>query len=433
MIKDLTTSPRFHWMKDNIFGLPEGVFYLTCLATLAILLVNPDESLRWFIGSAVIGLIIIAKSGKNIKKNKRLLILPFAILLFGLIQVIWVEVFKQPGSAFTAAYRSYQNAGKVLIFSAIIVLAIRCQNNLTDKQRTIFGSVVIAISLGLYVWAGYQLYTFAGWNLNRFRVNLGFQHATGTAYALTLVSLLCSQAVLNLRIKSVAIIYVIHFLISLAVIITTQTRAAIILYPVLAVGLFLLNYCHNRRIMLYTLLAFMAALAVIAVALKPVLEQRYQNLKLDIVAYQNNDSATSVGARLAMQRAGLTAGAEHLAGQSLERRSETIVMHSGTDKSLAGAKTFLNVHLHNELIDTFSLKGIPGVVSLILLYLALLYTAFNNRSPLFIVISGAVIIYGLSDLMLYAKGEALSSMLALCIGLILVPTAKRECNHGQSD
>jgi O-antigen ligase len=130
-----------------------------------------------------------------------------------------------------------------------------------------------------------------------------------------------------------------------------------------------------------------------------------------------------------MQRAGIEAGKTHHWGQSLEQRGAEIQQLTVQDTSLQGALEFIDVHLHNEIIDTFSLKGIPGVVVLLLLYTAMFLRAYWQRSPLLFVISSAIAIYGLSDLLLYAKGEALSSMLALCVAAMLVPSTTRERCH----
>jgi O-antigen ligase len=280
----------------------------------------------------------------------------------------------------------------------------------------------------LYLFAGYEV---AGApDMMTYRVALGFEHQTGTSYALTLIALLASQAIINLRLKHTVALYLLHFLISLAVIITTQTRAAILVYPILSVGLFLMYYRHNRTMLLRALLGFVILVGVAAIPLKPIIESRYQNFLVDLHSYNQNNSNTSIGARLAMQRAGIESGNGHDWGQSLEQRGAEIQRLAVQDTSLQGALEFINVHLHNEVIDTFSLKGIPGVVVLLLLYIAMFLTAYWQRSPLLFVISGAIAIYGLSDLLLYAKGEALSSVLALCVAAVLSSNPTRERCHG---
>ncbi|QMJ01662.1 MULTISPECIES: O-antigen ligase family protein [Citrobacter] len=412
--------------KNNPFNFLYQLFYTGILVTLAMVLVNPDEALKVFIACAALSLPLIGKNIKYVLGNKKNLILPFMLLLFGLVQIIWVDIFKQPGSAFTGAYRSYQNGGKVMIFAALVLTALTSRAPSETKTR-VTSIWVIVTAIGLYLFAGYQL---AGApNPLDYRVALGFEHQTGTAYALTLIGLLASQAIINLRIKHTVSLYLLHFLISLAVIITTQTRAAILVYPILSISLFLMHHRHNRIMLFKALLGFVILVGVASIPLKSIIENRYQNMMVDLHSYSQNNSNTSIGARLAMQRAGIEAGKVHLWGQSLEQRGAEIQRLTVQDTSLQGALEFLNVHLHNEIVDTFSLKGILGVIVLLLLYTAMFLRAYWQRSSLLFVIAGAIAIYGLSDLLLYAKGEALSSVLALCIAAMLTSNPTRERCH----
>lgn len=412
--------------KNNPFNFLYQLFYTGILVTLAMVLVNPDEALKVFIACAALSLPLIGKNIKYVLGNKKNLILPFMLLLFGLVQIIWVDIFKQPGSAFTGAYRSYQNGGKVMIFAALVLTALTSRAPSETKTR-VTSIWVIVTAIGLYLFAGYQL---AGApNPLDYRVALGFEHQTGTAYALTLIGLLASQAIINLRIKHTVSLYLLHFLISLAVIITTQTRAAILVYPILSISLFLMHHRHNRIMLFKALLGFVILVGVASIPLKSIIENRYQNMMVDLHSYSQNNSNTSIGARLAMQRAGTEAGKVHLWGQSLEQRGAEIQRLTVQDTSLQGALEFLNVHLHNEIVDTFSLKGILGVIVLLLLYTAMFLRAYWQRSSLLFVIAGAIAIYGLSDLLLYAKGEALSSVLALCIAAMLTSNPTRERCH----
>ena len=416
MLHQHMLSRFIYSIKNNPFDFIYFLFYVGILATLGMVLVNPDEALKIFIFSTVLSLPLIGKNLKHVCSNKKNLVLPFMLLLFGLLQIIWVEIFKQPGSAFTGAYRSYQNGGKVMLFAALVMTALTSRAPCANKTR-ITSIWVILTAIGLYLFAGYQLVNQP--DLLSYRLALGFEHQTGTAYALTLIGLLASQAIINLRIKHTVSLYLLHFLISLAVIITTQTRAAILVYPTLSIGLFLMHYRHNGTMLIKALLAFVILVGLAVIPLKPVVENRYQNFMLDVHAYSQNNSNTSIGARLAMQQVGIEAGKVHLWGQSLEQRSDEIQQLTLQHPSWQVALIFVNVHIHNEIVDTFSLKGIPGIVVLLLLYTAMFLRAYWQRSPLLFVISGAIAIYGLSDLLLYAKGEALSSVLALCVAVML--------------
>lgn len=265
MLRQHMFSRFIYSIKNNPFDFIYFLFYAGILATLAMVLVNPDEALKVFIFSTALSLPLIGKNIKHVCSNKQNLVLPVMLLLFGLLQIIWVEIFKQPGSAFTGAYRSYQNGGKVMIFAALVMTALASREPCANKTR-ITSIWTILTAIGLYLFAGYEV---AGApDIMTYRVALGFEHQTGTAYALTLIALLASQAIINLRLKHTVALYLLHFLISLAVIITTQTRAAILVYPILSVGLFLMYYRHNRTMLLRALLGFVILVGAAAIPLK---------------------------------------------------------------------------------------------------------------------------------------------------------------------
>lgn len=422
-------SQHYSKRKETFFSVVDGLFLAGCLLSLAMVLINPDQAIKVFIFSAVLSLPVIFNNHHKLLKNKSLLLIPITLFAFGLMQIIWVAIFKQPGSPFTAAYRSYQNGGKNLIFAAFMIAAIHSQHAPSFCKDRIAQYVTIATGLGLYCWAGYQLYTVGGVNPLAYRVPLGFQFATGTAYALSFIALLASQAILNLRGVFVIPLYFIHFALSTLAIVSTQTRAAILVYPVLCIALFLLNYRHNRKVLFGALATFIILSLAALIPLKPVLEQRYIEFKSDITAYQGDNSNTSIGARFAMQKAGLETGKLKPWGESLEQRSSTLTDLEKNDPSLSGALFFTNVHLHNEVMDTFSLKGIPGVILLLILYASTVYISLKHKNVLLLIVAGAIIAYGLSDMVLYSKGESLISMLALCFAFILFPGEMREQSH----
>lgn len=403
------------------------VFYFFCLMAAAWNFIDPDIALKIFTLAAILSIVINIINFKYILTNKRLFILPLAILAFGLLQIIWVEIFKQSDSPFMGAYRSYQNAGKTMILAGLVIAALSINPPSSLKAFRIVNSFIILLALLLYGWVCYKYYNLDGVNISRNRISLGNQPATGTAYALTLLAILTCQALFNLCKKTILPFYFIHFALSFFVITLTQTRAAILLYPLLNIGLFLLHYRHNRSILLRSTIAFLILGLVALLPLKSVLEKRYVDFQADMRAYSNDNSKTSIGARFAMQHAGLIAGkTEPFFGQSLEQRSATIHDAAKMDPSLRGALEFLNVHLHNELIDTFSLKGVFGVLLLLSCYIAAGYTAFIRKNIVLFIITIAIVIYSLSDLLLYAKHGALNCILALSLALMMMPRTPKD-------
>lgn len=412
--------------KNDFASAASIVLYLGCLLTFAMALVIPDEALKVFIFSAIVSLAVIYKNMAYLKTHKKQLILPAMLLAFGLMQVIWVALFKEPASAFTSAYRAYQNGGKVLIFAALILTALSCPSCRVLRASPPVHTFIIATAVSLYAYAGWQLYDTGNMNITTYRVPLGFERATVTAYALTLVALLASQAILNLKSRWAVPLYLLHFALSLVAIITTQTRAAILVYPVLGVGLFLLHYRHNKKILIGSVASFIVLGCLAAIPLKPVLEKRYAAFERDMQAYSQNNRNTSLGARFAMQQTGLAAGIHHILGQSLEQRSALITEQAKQDASLKGVLPYLNVHLHNELIDTFSLKGIVGAVLLLMLYSAMAHSMVINRSIILLATLTAIVLYGLSDVVLYSKSGALCCMIAICVVFMIQPSTSKR-------
>lgn len=416
---------------SRIFQAITVFFYFCCLLAFSWSFVNPDEALKIFTFSAMLSIIVSGGSFQLLLANKRLLILPVSILLLGLLQIIWVSIFKQPQSPFLGAYRAYQSTGKALIFSAFVMAAIMSRPPSSPAISKIINGFIIFLAFGLYSWISYKYNGMSDVSAIRYRTSLGFQPATGTAYALTLVALLAAQALLNFRKNITIILFFIHFAFSYFAITLTQTRAAILLYPLLSISLFLLHYRHDRNILLRASITFLVLGLIALLPLKSVLEKRYADFQTDMRAYNNDNSKTSIGSRFAMQHAGIIAGKTDPLGQSLEQRSTTIKAAAKEDPSLRGAVKYLNTHLHNELIDTFSLKGILGVILLLSFYTATIYIAFLQRNIGLFIVVAAVAIYGLSDLLLYAKSGSLNSMLALCIAVMLMPGTSRESAHDQ--
>ncbi len=405
------------------------MLYLGCLLTFTMMPIVPDEALKAFIFSAIISLVVIYKSLPSLKANKKQLILPGTLLAFGLMQVIWVALFKEPGSAYTGAYRAYQNGGKIIIFAAFIVTALSCPSARRLRGNNAINYLIILIGMGLYGYAAWQVYDAGEMKLTSFRVTLGYQFATTTAYALTFIALTVSQAIINLRFKWTIVFYLLHFVISLAAIISTQTRAAILVYPLLSMLLFFMHFRNNKKLLTRSFLCFVVFGCAALILMKPILEKRYSELQNDLTSYSKKNSNTSVGARFAMQQAGIFTGMLSPLGQSLEARSNGLNELIKTTPSFKSVLPFKNTHFHNEVLDTFSLKGIIGIILLIGIYAAMVYTSISVRSIIVFSIALTMIIYGLSDTLLYDKSGTLNCMLSLCLAFMITPKMMREQCH----
>lgn len=91
-------------------------------------------------------------------------------------------------------------------------------------------------------------------------------------------------------------------------------------------------------------------------------------------------------------------------GQSLEKRAEKIHELEEKEPRLSGALPYVDSHLHNNLIDTLSTRGIPGVVLTILAFSAILIYALRTaKEPYILILLFSLLVVGLSDVILFSK------------------------------
>ncbi|MCP6204763.1 O-antigen ligase family protein, partial [Klebsiella pneumoniae] len=78
-----------------------------------------------------------------------------------------------------------------------------------------------------------------------------------------------------------------------------------------------------------------------------------------------------------MFQSGLQAALDAPFGESAERRNDNIKRQVEKKPKLTGALDYMDVHMHNELIENFSLRGVGGVITLIIFYATLLINAWR--------------------------------------------------------
>lgn len=380
------------------------------LATLfSLLLVNVDVAAKLFSVTALVSLIFIVAERKCLSSKKALLMLAGVIFLIGIYNVLWLELFKPEKTVFSGTYRAYLYAARMLISGTFVVLAFSL---ITQSMKRFILPCLSVLLIAVVIYAGVEE---AHHQLPR--IMLAFKVATTAGYAVALIGIVCSAWLIQLKPRLYPLILA---LVSLCVLVTlalNETRAAMLTYPVVILLMLLANYSHSRKKLLKRAALFFVLLVVCGVVMKDVLQQRTQNLMSDITSYQNNNSNTSVGARLAMYQVGLETMRFNLIGQSIEERQNAVTAMIQAHPNLSGAAPYLNVHLHNEFIETLSLKGIVGTLLLILFYITLIYYSIRHKNISLFVVTLAIMLFGLSDVLLYSREMPIvaTSCIALCI------------------
>ena len=206
----------------------------------------------------------------------------------------------------------------------------------------------------------------------------------------------------------------------------TGTRAAIFTYPFVTFLSIVIRYRKRRDFILKTGSALVFVLVLCGILFKNEIEKRINVLNNDIVQYEKGNSNTSVGARFAMTEAGFSASPTDLTWQSLESRGERIKQLAKEDKILNGAIYYLDVHMHNEVIEALSTKGIVGVVALLIFYLSIGLYAYKVREPLVLMFLFALLLFGISDVTMHAKPIPSAWIVCLYLFSSLVITEKRR-------
>lgn len=359
--------------------------------------------------TSFIGLIItIIKSRANIKNEN--IIISVSILIFSLVSIIWI-LFTKPEYDYSPIYSIYMHTGKILITSSIIYLYLSSNN--VKFNISLF---ILLINIIINYYAFYQHFY-----LGIDRAELGTEKATIAAYIISIIGSLALSTILISTYKYKLYIAAAFFSFSFSAIVLTQTRAAIIIFPILT----LLTMLMNKQISRILTIKFFSILILLLLGLsfifKSTLENRYNDISSDISLYYNSNSNSSIGARFAMFIVGIQTGSENILGQSAENRTREIKKIANIDKSLSGAVMYTDIHLHNEIIDNFSLKGIFGIISILGLYIALIYRSFSNGLNIpMLIITLSTIIYGLTDVLFFSKEFTMTLFLCLFMSLITV-------------
>ncbi|HEI9873100.1 TPA: O-antigen ligase family protein [Morganella morganii] len=350
-------------------------------------------------------------------RDRAALLVAASFLLFGLSRVAWSFLMNDDG---LGIYKSYSpTASRIILGAFIFCVCILLKNELRKFFSNIYVSGIIKV-LPLYIllYALYDIFV-----LHKDRVELDTNRATVTAYlvsAIFFVSLhFCAQVKNKLNIS----LFFTNLIVSNAIIILTQTRAAIAVYLLLSV--------------FYTAIVFRKSLSIKKVSIVVVLllifagtsyeflyKSRINEAITETQGYDVTKPGGSLGDRYTMWYAGLSAFKHAPFGQSFQARNDFISEKIAAGNISDSIVVYLTIHLHSELIEVLSLQGIIGGVLLVLIYLSLLYAGIRNKNLLLIMITLCLGGYGLTDVLFFSR-ESITVYL-LCIAVALVTGGKED-------
>ncbi|WP_417313604.1 O-antigen ligase family protein [Enterobacter sp.] len=398
------------------FALMQLLFGL-CTLAFGCVIVSPNFSAKVFGLAGVTALIIFIMNIKNFRKND-VFCMCLILLVIGICDLVWYRMFKVESAAINS-YRAYLEAGKICLFGAFTMFVLAGNNNLKIGSNKIHMLLILALQIMIIVYAGYQ-HLF----LNMQRVSLaltGGTDATGAAYTVVFISFYTILVLQHSTTKWKELLILGHFFTTFLVLVSTETRAAILVYPVIFFGLLVIKFYKEKHIPWKGVIVFIIALCAGIFMMKDNLMKRYNDLNQDIVAYDKNNSRTSVGARFAMWETGLIASKGNYFWQSTDERNAKITAAVKENSSLHGALDHMNGHLHNEIVETLSVKGPLGVILYILFVISVAWYALRKLNS---VILGAFLVsfimFGIGGVMFYSKTTPVAWMLTLIMSVVFL-------------
>lgn len=368
------------------------------LISLALALISSGKQREFFYIAIYASIIGLALEYKKITLRPFSIALP--ILLIGLLNFSWYMVYEYHSEGLNA-YSDYLGSSKKLILASFLIFYLDRFKSYVDKasfQKYFF----YASGAGFVLATGYGL-----WQASQgmVRIEMAINRATVSAYVYSVLSL---AFVYSLYLQKNVKLYVaagLTILISYFVILLTGTRAAMGLYLLLAI---VLTLYHFRRIHLKSTLIFLCVVAgIVIVSYKPLISPKITQTQIEIANYEKGYDKTSLGARFSMWTVGIQNGFAHPLGQSVEdRQAWTQRYIKEGHPHLVTALTYINVHLHNEFIEKYSLQGIPGLVILFFFFASMIAYALKNNNALLLTTMLLLLLYGLTDVILLSS-EAL--------------------------
>ena len=299
--------------------------------------------------------------------NKNVIILILGLLLLGAMNLIWYEFYKTEDVVYRNAYRGYLESGKLLVFSSLTFLLLS-KNKFRQNEKLHFISAIL-VQIIMLCRAYYQgIYLHADRiPLSAMNGNIGqMGAATIAAYVITFTTLYSSIVFIKMQSKYKWFLFYANFALSFAAVMMTGTRAAIFTFPLMIMVILFLQH-RDQKVFLF------------------------KGLSGVFISYATkNNSQSSVGARFAMVNAGIKGSPDGFNWQSLEQRAEKIKALSAENNIYSGALLFLDVHMHNEIVESLSTKGKIGLLVLIMFYVAMIYYCIREKKYILLVFPASI-------------------------------------------
>ena len=367
------------------------------LVSLALNLVTSGRQREFFYVAIYFSMAGLFVERKNITLRPFSIALP--ILLLGILNLVWYFVYEYHSEGVNI-YNEYLMSSKKMILGSILIFYLDRFKKYVSIQ-SFEKYFLLASGVGFFLasfYALWQVYHGIG------RVEMGINRATVSAYIYSVLSL---SFIYSLFLQKKIAAYVLAgalMLFSWGIIILTGTRAAMGLFLIFSASLTLY---HFRKFHIKPAIIFLCSTAMLfAVSYSSYIKPKIDQTVAEVNNFQQGKDNTSLGARFSMWAVGLENGIAHPLGQSMESREQWTGKYIKNHPDFSSSMTYINVHLHNEFIERFSLQGIFGMVLSIFVFASLLQQAYIQKNTTLLLSSSSLLLYGMTDVILLSS-EAL--------------------------
>lgn len=395
----------------NLYTASSYLIYLGCAFAFLTVPFGLNTGRNVFYLSSYIAFIIVILNFRSYTEKKFYLFISSCLFFLGLGVILWVASYKQ-NDEYINIYRAYMGTARLQIAAAFIMLFA-----LNEKKPTKEIAIFTGISVGVIVNA-YGLYQ--GLWLGSSRVSLNFDRATIVAYILTAISLIMMQCIMMLRIRYRLAIYAAAFTFTYSTLILTGTRAAILAYPIIIfVSVIATKNLISGKQKKLLLLSLPVLLLISGLVFHKQIEMRIDALRINIAMVDDTKTENSLYSRVWMQIIAIRTGNIAPLGQSAEKRADEARLIINNEPQLYNAQSYLTIHLHNEILETYSLRGIWGILLLVATYASLLILSFRpRRNVMLLGVSLALILYGLTDVVFFSTECTTVFLISIIISIL---------------
>lgn len=407
------------WSGISAGHIYPALFLAICTALATSLFVDAwPRKVMYFTSYAAIIFMAVAIKRKTFVYDGSALAVAGALLFLGAVRFTWGTLFAH--AQYSDVVSNYRLGGKLFMISALLAYFMIAWRHCVTQNLAIKAFGVLLV--GLLATLGFALHEHATTGL---RVQLLTDSAGTVSYLMTALALSCLfmgyRAITHTGVRMGIFLGI--FVLNTLLLILTESRAGVLTLPVLYLAFFCVSH---TQLIKYALIPLVVAMAVGFALMPQSVWQRLESIRAEVDTYHTNND-TSIGARFSIWKGGYASIHWSLLGQSPDDRTEKarafIQQHErGNPEAYKNVK----YHLHDDVLETLSLQGIAGGVSILVFYGVLVIVPVRRRSSAIAVLPISLIVFGLTDTVLIQSQSVTMLCLALFASYALMTPASRH-------